>query len=63
MTVWTVLRSTAKIFSPTVIKAAFWTAVVYLGPATTVATLGPVPFAATLIFMHFGGPELLSLTM
>jgi hypothetical protein len=63
MTVWTVLRSTAKIFSPTAIKAAFWSAVVYFGPTTTMATLGPVPLAVTIIIMHFGGPELLSLAL
>lgn len=63
MSVWTVLRTTTKILSPTAIKAAFLGAVAYFGPSATVATLGPGPLVATVIFVYFGGPELLALAL
>lgn len=56
-------RSTIKFLSPSAIKAGFWGAIAYFGPVAAVSTLGPVPLIGTFIFVHFGGPELLSLAM
>jgi hypothetical protein len=63
MPLGTVFRTTTKLVVPTAIKTAFWGTVIYYGPAATLATLGPVPLVGTILFLHLGGPELLTLIM
>ena len=57
------IKSTIKYFSPTAIKAAFWGTIAYFGPITVVSTLGPAPLIGSFLFVHLGGPELLTLIL